>query len=39
VELEQMRFLNEVLHKQIIGEFSLDNDSVCDSDYTHLVTP
>jgi hypothetical protein len=39
MELEQMQVLNEVVHNENIGEFSLDNESVCDSDYIQLVTP
>jgi hypothetical protein len=39
MELEQMQVLNEVVHNGNIGHFSLDSDSVCDSDYTQLVTP
>jgi hypothetical protein len=38
MELEQIQVLNGVLDENI-GEYSLDDDSVFDSDYTQLVTP
>jgi hypothetical protein len=37
-ELEQIQVLNEVLD-EIICEYSSDDDSVFDNDYTQLVTP
>jgi hypothetical protein len=36
---EQKQVLNEVAHNENIGNFSLNNGSICDSDYTQLVTP
>jgi hypothetical protein len=38
-ELEQVQVLNEVIDDKNIGEFSLDNETVFDSDHTKLVTP
>jgi hypothetical protein len=38
LELEQIQVLNEILDDENTGEFSLDDDSVFDSDYTQLVT-
>jgi hypothetical protein len=39
LELEQIQVLNEVLDDENTGEFSLDDDSVFDSDCTQLGTP
>jgi hypothetical protein len=39
MELKQMQVLNDVVQNENIGDFSLDSDSICDSDYTQLVTP
>jgi hypothetical protein len=39
MELGQMQILNEVVHNENSGDFSFDSDSICDSDYTQLVTP
>jgi hypothetical protein len=36
---EQIQVLNEALDDENIDEFSLDNDSVFNSDYTEVVTP
>jgi hypothetical protein len=38
-ELGQVQVLNGVLDNENVGEFSSDDDSVFDSDYTQLVTP
>jgi hypothetical protein len=38
-DLESVSVLNEVLNNENIGEFSLDDDGVFDSDYTQLMTP
>jgi hypothetical protein len=38
IEPEQIQVLNDVLDDENTGEFSSDNDSVFDSDYTQLVT-
>jgi hypothetical protein len=37
-ELEQIEFLNEVLDHETISEYSSDDKSVFDYDYTQLVT-
>jgi hypothetical protein len=37
-EVEQLQALNEVLVYENIGDFSLDDDSFSDNDYTQLVT-
>jgi hypothetical protein len=39
VEPEQMQALNEVLDNENIDEYSLDDGSISDNDYTQLVTP
>jgi hypothetical protein len=38
-EHEQIEVLNKVLDNETISEYSSDNDSVFDYDYTQLVTP
>jgi hypothetical protein len=38
-ELEQIEVLNDVVDDENISEYSLDDDSVFDNDYTQLVTP
>jgi hypothetical protein len=38
-EVQQVEFLNEILNEDSISEYSSDNDSVFDIDYTQLVTP
>jgi hypothetical protein len=38
-ELEQMQVLNQDLDDENISEYSWDNDSVFDSDFTQFVTP
>jgi hypothetical protein len=38
-ELQQIEVLNEVLDDETISEYSSDDDSVFDCDYTQLVTP
>jgi hypothetical protein len=37
-ELEQIEVLNEVLDNETISEYSSDDESVFDYDYTQLVT-
>jgi hypothetical protein len=38
-ELDQIQILNEVLEDESISEYSSDDDSVFDIDYTQFVTP
>jgi hypothetical protein len=38
-ELEKIQVLSEVSDNENVDEFSLDNGSIFDSDYTQLVTP
>jgi hypothetical protein len=38
-EAEQIELLHEILDEESISEYSSDNDSEFDVDYTRLVTP
>jgi hypothetical protein len=38
-KLEQLQVLNEVLDDETVSDYSLDDDSVFDNDYTQLVNP
>jgi hypothetical protein len=38
LELGQLQVLNEVLDDEDTGEFSLDDNSMFDSDYTRVIT-